>query len=42
MVHGRTYTKAPSLPTDQVSETACQGEWVEYEKDQPLNHMVVY
>ena len=42
MVHGCTYRKAPSLPTDQVSETACQGEWVEYEKDQPLNHMVAY
>ena len=42
LVHGRTYTKAPSLPTDQVSETACQGEWVEYEKDHPLNHMVAY
>ena len=42
IVHGRTYTKAPSLPTDQASETTCQGEWVEYEKDQPLNHMVAY
>ena len=42
MVNGRTYTKAPSLPTDQVSETACQGEWFEYEKDRPLNHMVTY
>ena len=42
MVHGRTYTKAPSLPTDQVSETTCQGEWFEYEKDQPLNHIVTY
>ena len=42
LVHGKTYTKAPSLPTDQVSEKACQGEWVEYEKDHPLNHMMVY
>ena len=40
MVYGRTYTKAPSLPTDQVSETACQGEWLEYEANHPLNHMV--
>ena len=42
MVHGRTYTKAPSLPTDLVSETACQGNWFEYEKDRPLSHMVAY
>ena len=42
MVHGRTYTKAPSLPTGHVYETACQGEWFEYVKDQPLNHMVTY
>ena len=42
MVHHRTYTKEPSLPTDQVSETACQGEWVEYEEGHPLNHMVAY
>ena len=21
---------------------ACQGEWLEYEKDHPLNHMVAY
>ena len=42
LVHGRTYTKAPTLPTDQVSETACQGEWVEYDKGHPLNHMVAY
>ena len=42
MVHSRTYMKAPSIPTDQVSETACQGEWVEYQKDHPLNHMVAY
>ena len=42
MVHGRTYTKEPSLPTDQVSETACQGEWIEYEEGHPLNHMVAH
>ena len=42
MVYGRTYTKAPVLPTDQVSETACQGEWLEYEANHPLNHMVTY
>ena len=42
MVYGRTYTKAPVLPTDQVSETACQGEWLEYESNHPLNHMVTF
>ena len=42
LVHGRTYTKEPSLPTDQVSETACQGEWIEYEEGHPLNHMVAH
>ena len=42
MVYGRTYTKPPSLPTDQVSEIACHGEWIEYEEGQPLNHMVAY
>ena len=42
MVRGLTYTKLPSLPTDQVSETACQGEWVEYEQGHPFNHMVAY
>ena len=42
LVHGRTYTKSPSLPTDLVSETACQGNWFEYEKDRPLSHMVAY
>ena len=42
MVHGRTYTKEPSLPTDKVSETACQGEWVEYKEGHPLNHMVAH
>ena len=42
LVRGRTYTKPPSLPTDQVSETTCQGEWVEYDKGHPLNHMVAY
>ena len=41
-VYGRTYTKAHSLPMDQVSETACQGEWVEYDKGHPLNHIVAY
>ena len=42
MVYGRTYTKSPSIPTDLVSETACQGNWFEYEKDCPLSHMVAY
>ena len=42
MVRGRTYIKPPSLPTDQVSETACQGEWEEYDQGHPLNHMVAY
>ena len=42
MVYGRTYTKAPVLPTDQVLETACHGEWLEYEAYHPLNHMVTY
>ena len=42
MVSKRTYTKAPSLPTDLVSETACQGNWFEYEKDRPLSHMIEY
>ena len=42
MVYGRAYTKAPSLPTDQVSETACQGGWLKYEVNHPLNHMVAY
>ena len=42
LVAGRTYTKGPSLPTDLVSEIACQGNWFEYEKDQPLSHMVAY
>ena len=41
-VYGRTYTKAPSLPMDQVSEIACQEEWVEYNKGHPLYHMVAY
>ena len=39
MVRGRIYMKPPILPTDQVSETACQGEWVEYDKGHPLIHM---
>ena len=42
MVYGRTYTKAPVLPTDQVLETALQGEWLEYKANHPLNHMVTY
>ena len=42
LVYGRTYTKAPSLPTEQVSETTCQGEWLEYEANHPLSHMVAY
>ena len=42
MVYGRTYTKAPVLPTDQVLETACQGEWLEYKANHPLHHMVTY
>ncbi len=40
--HGRTYTKAPLLPTDHLSETVCQGEWLEYVKGQPFYHMVAY
>ena len=35
MVYAHIYTKAPSLPTDQVSETAYQGKWLEYE----VNHL---
>ena len=42
MANRHTYTKAPSLPTDQVSETACQGECFEYEANHPLNHMIAY
>ena len=42
LAHGRTYTKAPLLPTDHLSETACQGEWFEYVKGQPFYHMVAY
>ena len=42
MVYGRTHTKAPVLPTDQVSDIACQGEWLEYESGHPLNHMVTF
>ena len=41
MVYGRAYTKSPSLPTDLVSETACQGDWFEYEAYRPLSHMVL-
>ena len=42
LVRGRTYTKEPSLPTDQFFETACQGEGTEYGQGHPLNHMVAY
>ena len=33
MVYNWTCTKAPALPTDKVSEIACQGEWLEYESN---------
>ena len=42
LAHGGTYTKAPLLPTDHLSETACQGEWFKYVKGQPFYHMVAY
>ena len=42
LVYGRTFTQAPALPTDQVSDIACQGEWYEYQADQPFNHIVTF
>ena len=29
LVYGRTFLQAPALPTDQVTDIACQGEWYE-------------
>ena len=39
---GRTFPQAPALPTDQVTDIACQGEWYEYQAGQPLNHIVTF
>ena len=36
------YTQAPALPTDHVSDIACQGEWFEYKPNQPFNHIVTF
>ena len=38
----QVYTQAPALPTDQVSDIACQGEWFEYKPNQPFNHIVTF
>ena len=35
LVYGRTFLQAPALPTDQVTDIACQGEWYEYQADKP-------
>ena len=36
LVYGRTYHPGSCiLPTDQVSDIACQGEWFEYKPNQP-------
>ena len=42
LVYGRTFLQAPALPTDQVTDIACQGEWYEYQPDQPQNHIVAF
>ena len=42
LVYGRTYIQAPALPTDLVSDIACQVEWFEYKSDQPFNHIVTF
>ena len=42
LVYHWTYSQAPALPTDQVSDIACQGEWYEYTPNQPLKHIVTF
>ena len=42
LVYGRTFLQAPALPTDQVTDIACQGEWYEYQPDKPQNHIVAF
>ena len=42
LVYGRTFLQAPALPTDQVTDIACQGEWFEYQADKPQNHIVAF
>ena len=42
LVYGQTFTQAPALPTDQVTDIACQGEWYEYQDDQPFNHIITF
>ena len=42
LVYGRTFLQAPALPTDLVTDIACQGEWYEYQPDKPQNHVVAF
>ena len=42
LVYGRTFLQAPALPTDLVTDIACQGEWYEYQPDKPQNHIVAF
>ena len=42
LVYGRTFPQAPALPTDRVTDIACQGEWYEYQAGKPLNHIVAF
>ena len=42
LVYGRTFLQGPAIPTDQVTDIACQGEWYEYQPDKPLNHIVAF
>ena len=42
LVYGRTFLQAPALPTDLVTDVACQGEWYEYQPDKPQNHVVAF
>ena len=42
LVYGRTFPQAPALPTDQVKDISCQGEWYEYQPGQPQNHIIAF
>ena len=42
LVYGRTFPQAPALPTDQVTDIACKGEWYEYQAAQPQNHIIAF
>ena len=42
LVYGRTFPQDPALPTDQVTDISCQGEWYEYQAGQPQNHIIAF